>query len=329
MKSLLLCLAVVGLVGSRFAPVQAGELTVQTALGPGGADAPLFLALDKGWFKEAGLDVDVRDGRGSVNTIQLVAAGQIDLGESVIGPMAVAVQKGAKLKAIAQWTRRTDLGIIIDANSPVHVAKDLKGLRLAIFAASPWIPFVDPFLKNAGLGHDDVISVFVDPAALFTTYSSGRADGIWGIGPYALPIVNPHRPSRDIPADQYGIVTLGTGVSARLDTIAAKAADLRKFIQVTQQSWAYMLAGHAEEAALAVEKARPNAKIDPTVLEGQIVDYGAYVDTPASQGKALGWQAEADWAAAIASMEAAQMLIPGHLPGEFYTNDFIDPGVTR
>ena len=56
------------------------KLTARLDFTPAGPHAGLHLAVSKGWFKEAGLEVDVQDGRGSINTIQLVAAGQIDFG---------------------------------------------------------------------------------------------------------------------------------------------------------------------------------------------------------------------------------------------------------
>ena len=42
---------------------------------PHGMHAPFFLAAEKGWFKEAGLDVTFQDGRGSASTVNLVGAG--------------------------------------------------------------------------------------------------------------------------------------------------------------------------------------------------------------------------------------------------------------
>ena len=52
-------------------------LSVRVDFAPWGVHAPLHLGRKKGWFKEAGLEVDLQDGTGTLNTINLVAAGQL------------------------------------------------------------------------------------------------------------------------------------------------------------------------------------------------------------------------------------------------------------
>ena len=58
----------------------ADALTVKLDFLPWGLHAAMHLANVNGWFKDAGLEVDVQDGRGSANTLQLVNAGQFDVG---------------------------------------------------------------------------------------------------------------------------------------------------------------------------------------------------------------------------------------------------------
>ena len=47
------------------------------------------------------------------------------------------------------------------------------------------------------------------------------------------------------------------------------------------------------------------------------------MNTPHTVGKPIGWQSEADWAAAIKTMVEAGVIKPGHKPGDFYTNAFM------
>jgi NitT/TauT family transport system substrate-binding protein len=55
-----------------------------------GLHAPFFVAVDKGWFKEKGLDVTVDDGNGSSKTITLVGAGKYDIGHANLSAMVLA-----------------------------------------------------------------------------------------------------------------------------------------------------------------------------------------------------------------------------------------------
>ena len=46
-------------------------------------------------------------------------------------------------------------------------------------------------------------------------------------------------------------------------------------------------------------------------------------DTPATTGKPIGWQADADWEAGIATQLAAGVVKPGLKPDDFFTNEMI------
>jgi NitT/TauT family transport system substrate-binding protein len=69
---------------------------------------------------------------------------------------------------------------------------------------------------------------------------------------------------------------------------------------------------------------RPDAKLDPEVLAGQIKLTIEYFDTPASAGKPIGWQAKADWEQALRSMEQAGVVKPGWNVDDYFTNDLIE-----
>eukprot|EP01031_Cornospumella_fuschlensis_P047245 gene47245-57866_t len=63
------------------ARAQGERISVRLDFSPWGVQAAMHLAETRGWFREAGLTVDVQDGRGSGNTLQLVNAGQADVGQ--------------------------------------------------------------------------------------------------------------------------------------------------------------------------------------------------------------------------------------------------------
>src|SRR5277367_1422699 len=70
------------------------KVVITTDFVPHGMHAGLHLAKHKGWFDQAGLDVEVLDGKGSGATISLVDAGNIDIGFAQLSAMAAAVSSG-------------------------------------------------------------------------------------------------------------------------------------------------------------------------------------------------------------------------------------------
>ena len=110
---------------------------------------------------------------------------------------------------------------------------------------------------------------------------------------------------------------------AREDVIAAKGAALHKLIQVEQRAW-QALRDNPDDGVNAMVAERPDARLDPKVLLGQIKLTLDYFDTPASKGKPIGWQAKEDWDAALKSMEAAGVVNAGWNVSDYYTNALVE-----
>ncbi len=92
---------------------------------PWGIHAALHLAKAKGWYKEAGLNVEITDGKGSGLTIQQVASGEVDIGQVQLNAVAVARSQGIPVKSIAGFVRRSDLGAIVPEDSNIKSVKEI------------------------------------------------------------------------------------------------------------------------------------------------------------------------------------------------------------
>src|SRR5260221_321309 len=96
------------------APALAQEkLTVKFDFLPYGSHAPFWLAQDKGWFKEAGVEPAFEDGQGSTVAVQLISAGKLDVGYISLGAVIVARDKGVPVKSIAGVLRKNDYGVLV------------------------------------------------------------------------------------------------------------------------------------------------------------------------------------------------------------------------
>ena len=320
-----LTFALAGILAAPFASMASAQekLSVRLDFSPWGVQAAMHLAQEKGWFKAEGLDVDIQDGRGSGNTIQLVNAGQVDVGQVQVGLIGGARNQGATVKSIMNFQRKTDLCILVDKDSPVSKVADLQGKTVVVFAASPWAPFIDLYLKSGGMDRDKVKVEFVDPAALWGTYTAKRADGLMSTVGSALPVAEKPRPSKCLLGSDAGITFPAYGLVAREETIKSKADALKKLIKVQQRAWDH-LRTNVDDGVKAMIAQRPDAKLNPEVLAGQIKLTIDYFDTPATAGKPLGWQAKSDWEDALKSMEQAGVVKAGWNADDFFTNDLIE-----
>jgi NitT/TauT family transport system substrate-binding protein len=313
----------VGLSMTGALSVAAEELTVRLDFSPWGVHAAMHLAQQKGWFADEGLEIDIQDGKGTSNTIQLVGTGNVDVGQVQLGLMALARENGLPLKSFAGFVRRSDMAVLVDASSDIRTVKDLAGKDLVSFTASPWIPYINSFLENGGISKDDLSILMVAPPAMVGTYVSGEADGFMTVGPFGLPLVENTRPARQILMADYGVTFPSYGLIALEDTLDARGDELAKLAAVQQRAWTYIFDGHIDEAVDAIIAARPDNGLNPDVLRGQIISYRPFFDTERTAGLPFGVQSKDDWADAIASMETAGIIEPGQNAEDFFTNDLL------
>ncbi|MGD0027129.1 MAG: ABC transporter substrate-binding protein [Xanthobacteraceae bacterium] len=295
---------------------------------PWGNQAACHLAQVMGWYKAANLDVTIDDGNGSVTTIQIVGNGEYDVGYASLSSMAVARGKGLPVRAIAGYARLSDIGVIVPVNSEITTPKDLKGKHIGYTAGSLEGPFVDPFLKVAAdLTRDQLDLTNMDGSAKLGNYKAGRLDGAFSTIPFFLPPVADVRPSRAITLADYGFKFPSYGLFATEDTINKRGPVLTRFVSVTSAAWAYILKGHEDQAVKAILADRPNAKLDPNVLLGQIKSFEDFMITPATRGKPIGYQAPSDWSDARVTLENVNLLQPDVKAEDLYTNALFDQAV--
>ena len=301
------------------------HLTVQMAFYPQGPQAYLFIAKDKGWFEEAGLDVEILDGRGSAYSMQVLSGGHADIGEGQLSPLASARERGADVKAIAEWYKKDGPAIIVPKESGMNSPADLKGKKVVLIAAGPWPPLLNSFFAQFGMKPTDMQLLYVDPSALFTTYATGQADAMLTVD-LAFTEADPMRPSRLMSAVNYGVKLPGDGLYVTQKTLAERRDTLVRFLAVCGRALTYTFDGHEEEAAKAVRKLMPATKLSAEHIQHQIVQYKPLRFTEATAGKPPGWMSPADWIERIAYMKGVGILKNQHGPEDFFTNELIEAG---
>jgi NitT/TauT family transport system substrate-binding protein len=278
----------------------------------------------KGWFADSGIDIQHEDGNGSTTTVPLVATKKFDLGWGDLSTMAIGRGKGMKVTSVMGLLRRTQLGILVPADSGIATPKDLEGKTVLYTATSVEGPYLDAFFKAGGTSRDKVTLVNVDATAKMSAYAAGQGMGVATTIPFGLPLVNPSRPSKAIEFANYGFVLPGYGMYVHEDTLLEKRDLIGKVVQVMIRAWGEIIKpGGAEEAADLMLKQRPDAKLDRAQAIDQIKQHIPYLYTEATTGKPLGWQALEDWTKTVVNLESAGLIPRGSAPTDYFTNQLI------
>lgn len=309
-------------VGANTAQAQ-DQLVVQVDWSPHGMHAGLHLAVEKGWFEEAGISVEVQDGRGSNATIQQVAAGQLDVGFAQLGAMAAAVSNGLPVTSIMGFVRAGDNGLMVPRESGWTTLEDLRGKTIAVPAGGATSAFADAFFAAGGMSRDDFTVINLDSSAMVSTYTSGAVDAALSTVAFFQPIVEDVRPSDGILFADVGLMVPGYGLLVHTNDLEGQADALQKLVMVQQRAWEYIFDGNEEEAADAIIAQRPDLRLDREVMLGQLKAYMPLFFTPNTEDSPFGWQSEDDWAEALGAMEDAGLVSAGWDAGDYFTNRFI------
>lgn len=302
------------------------SIKVRTDWLPWGIHAGLHLAAQKGWYKEAGVNVEVSDGKGSSLTMQQVVTGDVDVGLVQLGTMAIAHGQGLPVISIAGLARKGDLGAIVPKDENIKTVKDLEGKKVAYAAASAWGPLLDTYLAAGGADRSKIQLLNVDQSSLMSIYASKQADAVLTTLPFAKPTADRQRPSGSILLADVGVNLPSYGLMTSLAVLKNKPEALKRFVPVVVRAWEYIYDGnpaHIDEAVQAIASQRSSDKLDLDIIEEQIVEFKPFFWTEATKNKKFGWQSEEDWKGTIAVLEKVNALKPGSKPSDYFTNAFV------
>ena len=98
----------------------------------GGDHAPYFYALQQGWYKDAGIDLEIQQGKGSSMSSQRTGVGKNPIGLADLGTALVAKGKGANLVAVMNVYANSPYGMYWLKSSGIKGPKGLVGKKIGI-----------------------------------------------------------------------------------------------------------------------------------------------------------------------------------------------------
>jgi NitT/TauT family transport system substrate-binding protein len=152
-----LALAGGGVAGSAQRAQSQGLATVGEQLGwlANSQMAGDFVALDKGFFKEAGIDLKIQPGGPAIDPVQVVAGGGTMLGNAAsISTMLIARSRGVPLKAFGTALQRHPFAFIFFTKSGIKTPRDFIGKTVGIQPTAR--PLLDAVLTKYQIPKDKV-----------------------------------------------------------------------------------------------------------------------------------------------------------------------------
>ena len=208
-----------------------------------GPSAPYFYAIDKGYFKDEGMEVEISAGKGSLDAIPKVATGSFPLGFADINSLIKFLDQnpGAPVTAIMMIYDKPPFAVIGRKSLGIKSPADLPG---SVLGAPPpdgaWAQFPS-FAKANGL---DMNKIKVEPVG-FPTREPMLAEGkVASVTGYSfssfLNLVRLGVPEDDITTilmADHGLKLYGNAIIVNTDFASSNAKVVKSFLGAVGKGW--------------------------------------------------------------------------------------------
>lgn len=155
------------------------SVTYSTAFGQFGRGAYVYVAEERGYFEEAGFEVEVVTGSGGTAVGQLVGAGRVDFAPVDFTAIVTAVAN-EELPIVGVSVEQQSLltSVFATADSGISEPADLEGKVIGNSPGGVGAELFPLYGERAGIGPDAATFVFADAPTLPSLLAAGRVDAI-------------------------------------------------------------------------------------------------------------------------------------------------------
>jgi NitT/TauT family transport system substrate-binding protein len=194
------------------------------------AFGPIRLAQGKGYFKEAGLDVEFQVGRGGVDVAKQVGAGNAPLGGIVAdGPIMVR-GNGVPVKIVAVFGGKGFMQLVVREDSGIEKPADLKGKTITTMSYQDTTFYaLLGLMASAGLTQNDVNVQQVGPTGVWQFVAEGKSQGMAGVPDWIPPVMAAGVKVKIIPTEEF-FPHMAQGIAVSDQVIKEKPQMVQKFV---------------------------------------------------------------------------------------------------
>ena len=217
--------------------------------------AGIYEAIDRGYFRAAGLTVHPEVPSDPSAPIKEVAEGRADLAISYEPEVLLARDEGLPVKAVAAIVPQPLTSLISLPNAQIKSPADLRGKTIATAGIPYQAAFLREILAGAGLSEGDVHTVDVQQG-LLPALISGRADAILGgfLNVEGVDLSRRGLHPRVVPVDRLGVPTYDELVLvASDDEVSNDSRALQLFIAALQRGTRVAAKDPAQATAAIVQ----------------------------------------------------------------------------
>lgn len=163
-----------------------------------------YVALEKGYFREEGLDVDIIQGRGGSDAVVLLANGTNRIGTCPADSVVIGFTKGMKIISLAVTHQKSPVVLFALASSGIKKPQDLVGKKIGLNYESIKTQQYVALLGKLGIDRKKIEEVGVGWEV--TPLLTGQVDALLGYtGDEPVQVLKAGKEINVMPLSDYGI----------------------------------------------------------------------------------------------------------------------------
>jgi putative hydroxymethylpyrimidine transport system substrate-binding protein len=278
---------------------------------------PWIVARDKGWYKAAGIDLQIIPPPTVADTVKFIGTGRAELGFTTILDVIFAKEQGAPIVSIGAYSQSNNWGLIGRQGEKFTVAS-MKGKTIGIYNDAWTKAQLSIMLKSANLTLKDVkmVAASSDVVPLLLAKKVDVATGVTNAEASEVRTVGKQKPFMLLAKD-YGVPNSPIWlVAGNTDWLKKNPDVAKKWFTVTKRAVAWSVA-HPVAAVKMFEKAYPKAEPYDYALD----QWKATIPLFKSSGGYF-HQTDQQWSALLPALKQQKLVKKPLPPKSYYTNAY-------
>jgi len=302
-------------------PELAAEVTFRLSWTKEGTYASYYLAKEKGFFAEEGLDVEILEGSGSGTSVQSVAANDATFAMADGTAVLSAVQEGTPAITVATINQLSPYGLICRKDANVNTVEDVAGKRVIFPGGSGQALVFPAFLRANNVDPAEVTVVNGDSPTMIPAIIQGEVDCAVDFAAAFIAFANQQAPDLEFTTfmfGDYGANTVSQGIVTHTDTVAEHPDWVTGFVSAVLRANQYTV-DHVDEAIDALLKDSPelNRETETELLRAAISTWHPNTSLPWGCSHAPDWTFSEN-------LLLEEGVVSETLPlDQYYTNEFV------
>lgn len=286
-----------------------------------GFHTPFYLGVERGYYKDEGIELTIGEGQGSVRAVQTIGAKGDTFGLADGGSVMAGVSKGAPVKSVMAVTNSSPYSLAVRADSGIKTLKDVEGKTIATAPGEAGLQLLPALFARNGVDMDKVKILRVEGAGKMVAVAEKRAEGLMaGLDNQSLTLPKQGVPLIDFAYSKYGTNTVGLTIFTHADTIKEKPDLVRRFVKATVRSFE---AAQKEPDASIKAGQKVKADLETELSLAQLNVGLGLMKTEATKALPTGHFALKDWEDTLELVKKYQGLETTLGAQDFFTNEFL------